>query len=259
MAASDNLDAVTAPSLRKISSGSGSVDPESQESMLDRKRPVTNINTSFTSSFGRPPPGNNTRTEDTPERVRDPGPDASRTHASSATSSRRPTGSSQKPSVRNIVSWLEHKKDTPDKEDSGGPLSSAEPFIRKVSTNSSFTSSASDATQESPRDRQRAPTGSHTADHIPTTVPGTEDDDLTFLEYQQFFSRSGDKRVDGQPADRFVAVKNKSYGVMTKVGEKTASGGLDTRRRAGQDFTDEVSTETYRGMMIRPIEMVLFS
>ncbi|EEY18160.1 predicted protein [Verticillium alfalfae VaMs.102] len=165
------------------------------EGILDRKRPITGVTTSFTSGFSR-------KQTSTPASGATPISTstvmASRKEASSKTSNtdsshsykgdRKPSNASGKPAVRDIVSWLEHKK----------PIATGmtERPLRKFTPTSSY-SGQEPSSKSLPANVGAALAPSRYNENVPaivavpsppTCVPGTEEDSLTMLTYQEFFA-----------------------------------------------------------------------
>jgi hypothetical protein len=229
-----------------------------QESILDRKRPINSTATSFTSSFGRPSSAGKDKKNTTSSAST---ASSTREHASSTstTSSRRPTGGSGKGGVRDIVSLFERQADKPTASpDQAGTKPSLSISQRKASFGTAIsaqkhTQAKSIHTPPVPK-RQQSPKSTRNQDIIPTSVPGSEEDDLTFREYQQFFSCAGPKQNNsfkkalGGPAIQ----KKKSYGAVGTMSspqdKKPGQDSPEPNRRVGQGFAVKEQVETIKGM-----------
>lgn len=229
-----------------------------QESILDRKRPINSTATSFTSSFSRPSSAGKDK-KDTASSASTAS--STREHASSTstTSSRRPTGGSGKGGVRDIVSLFERQADKPSgSPDQGGSKPSLSISQRKASFGTAL--SAQKHAQEKfihtppVPTRQQSPKPTRTQDIIPTSVPGSEEDDLTFREYQQLFSCADPeqdkpfKKNLGNPAIQ----KKKSYGAIATMSspqdKKPGQDSPEPNRRVGQGFAAKEQAEIIKGM-----------
>lgn len=230
-----------------------------QASIVDRKRPIISSTTSFAAGFGRPSPTNKE-----PKESSSPSTSAGNTHEhSSSTSSiqtRKLSGESSKKGVRDIVSWIEHKADKPAPADQPGTRPSLSIAQRKASFGATISSQESikkEQTRQTPPVPQISTTSPPTRnpDIVTTSVPGSEEDDLTFREYQHFFSQPGSsKPVEKKKPLCHHISKKKSYAAispMSTLHEMPGQESPESVRRVGQDHAaKEQETQVSKGSFL---------
>lgn len=228
--------------------------PERDDSgnIMDRKRPLGGLSTSFTSSFGRNKKSNPASS---------PG-DGNTTATSSISNGEKPSSTSKKPAVKDLVSWIEHLDASPANKDQKAPDIRAPSSISCLPSFSGTTHDISSAGHENPENTvassyhklscspEPPPIPARSVrrpnpDIIPTCVPGTDEHQLTLREYKQFFSQ---RAPDNKPT---TIVRRKSPDNMTLIissGEEGNRGSLNANQERSQKslVTTEGENEFWR-------------